>query len=133
MKVGLAHDVPLYDAAAAILREQEAKRHMKQTHVFAGKRPGKPLSEATFKRTMRRLGAGAYTPHGFRSSFRDWAGDTGIEFEIAEQCLAHKDGNAVSRSYPRSSMIQRRRKVMADRAAFLTDESGTAMVVPFWR
>ena len=67
----------------------------------------------------RRLGAGEYTVHGFRSAFRDWAGDHGVEFEIAEACLAHTVGNKVTRAYLRSTMVARRRKVMADWATFL--------------
>jgi hypothetical protein len=44
------------------------------------------------------MGAGAYTVHGFRSAFGDWAGDQGVEFEIAENCLAHAVGNKVTKS-----------------------------------
>jgi hypothetical protein len=69
--------------------------------------------------------------HGFRSTFRDWAGDHGVEFEIAEACLAHAIGNAVTRAYLRTTMIERRRKVMADWAAFLAGESQPATVVSF--
>ena len=81
--------------------------------------------------TMRRLGAGQYTVHGFRSSFRDWAADRGVEFDVAEQCLAHAVGSSVTRAYLRTTMIERRRKVMADWAAFLAGESEQATVVSF--
>jgi hypothetical protein len=79
---------------------------------------------------MRKLCAGEYTVHGFRSAFRDWAGDHGVEFEVAEQCLAHKVGNAVTQAYLRTTMVERRRKVMADWAAFLAGEADAGTVVP---
>jgi integrase len=69
---------------------------------------------------------------GFRSAFRDWAADRGVEFDVAEQCLAHAIGSSVTRAYLRSTMIERRRKVMADWAAFL-GEGESATVVPFRR
>jgi integrase len=99
--------------------------------VFPGARPGKPLSNMALAMTMRRLGAGQYTVHGFRSSFRDWAADRGVEFEVAEQCLAHAVGSSVTRAYLRTKMIERRRKVMADWGAFLAHEREEATVVSF--
>jgi integrase len=111
--------VPLSDAAIELLRGRLALRRPKQAHVFPGARPGKRLSHPALAQTMRRMGEDAYTVHGFRSAFRDWAGDRGVDFEIAEACLAHAIGNSVTRAYLRSTMIERRRKVMADWAAFL--------------
>jgi integrase len=131
MKMGVEHVVPLSDAAVELLRDQQATRRSKQAYVFPGARPAKPLSASTFKRTMRSLSAGKYTVHGFRSAFRDWAADHGVAFEVAEQCLAHKVGNAVTRSYLRTTMLERRRKVMADWATFLAGEDAAATVVPF--
>jgi integrase len=123
MKMGVKHDVPLSDAAVELLREQLAARGPKQAHVFPGARPGKRLSDPALAQTMRRMGGGSYTVHGFRSAFRDWAGDHGVDFEIAEACLAHAVGNSVTRAYLRTTMVARRRKVMADWAAFLAHES----------
>jgi integrase len=45
--------------------------------------------------------------HGFRRAFRDWAADHGVEFELAEQCLAHAVGNSVTRAYLRTTMLER--------------------------
>jgi integrase len=82
--------------------------------------------------TMRRLGVKEFTVHGFRSSFRDWAGDHGVEFDVAEQCLAHKVVNAVTQAYLRTTMVARRRPVMEAWASFLlTGKSAGAKVVPF--
>jgi integrase len=120
---------PFGDAVVDLLRGQLAARHPKQTHVFPGARPGKPLSNMALSMTMRRLGAGECTVHGFRSAFRDWAADHGIEFEVAEACLAHAVG---TRAYLRSTMVARRRAVMDAWAAFLPGEE-SATVVPFRR
>jgi integrase len=71
---------------------------------------------------LRRLGE-SVTVHGFRSSFRDWAADTGVAFEVAEASLAHATGNSVTRAYLHSTMLERRRPVMAAWAQFVTGES----------
>jgi integrase len=97
MKMGVEHVVPLSDATVDLLRGHRATRRSNHTYVFPGVRPAKPLSASTLKKTMRRLCAGEYTVHGFRSAFRDCAADHGVEFEVAEQCLAHAVGNSVTR------------------------------------
>jgi integrase len=67
---------------------------------------------------LRRLKVDA-TTHGMRAAFRSWAADQGVAFEVAEACLAHAPGNAVVQAYMRSSMLARRRPVMAAWAQFL--------------
>jgi integrase len=131
MKMGLEHRVPLGDAAIDLLRAQLAKRRGKQAHVFPGVRPSGPLSNGALVAAMRRLGASEYTVHGFRSSFRDWAADHGVDFDVAEAALAHKTGNSTAKAYLRSTMIARRRGVMEDWNVFLTGETAAAKVVPF--
>ena len=62
---------------------------------------------------LRRLGYGHFTIHGFRSAFRDWAGDeTHFPREVAEAALAHKVGDAVERAYRRGSALEKRRQLM---------------------
>jgi integrase len=62
---------------------------------------------------MRRMGVDQYTVHGFRSSFRDWAGDaTQFPRELAEQALAHRVGDETERAYRRSDALGRRRQLM---------------------
>jgi hypothetical protein len=124
-------DVPTSDALADILRGRLEKRRGEQSHVFPGAKPGKPLSNVAFPMTLRRLGARGFTVHGFRSSFRDWAADHGVDFDVAEACLAHKVGNAVTRAFLRSTMVARRRKVVADWAAFVAGDSASGTVVQF--
>jgi len=77
MKMGKEHSVPLSDAALDILRDQHGTRG-KNPYVFPG-RPMKPLSAMSMSMLVRRLGVNC-TVHGFRSSFRTWAGETGVAF-----------------------------------------------------
>jgi hypothetical protein len=74
-------------------------------------------------RPSPRYRRGRIPVHGFRSAFCDWAGDLGVEFELAEASLAQMVGNKVTRAYLRTTMLERGRKVMADWAAFLTEQS----------
>ena len=76
---------------------------------------------------MRRLGANA-TAHGMRASFRMWAADQGVAFEVAEACLAHAVGSAVVQAYQRSSMLERRRPVMDAWAAYVTTAKADKVV-----
>ena len=78
---------------------------------------------------MRRMGV-AVTVHGMRSSFRDWAAETGVVFEVAEACLAHSVGSAVTAAYLRTSMLERRRPVLDAWADFVTGKTSDN-VVPF--
>jgi integrase len=111
MKSGRQHRVPLSAPALEALRWQLATRG-DSAHVFLG-RHGRPLSTMALAMTMRRLGAGAFTPHGFRSSFRDWAGDmTSAPREIAEAALAHATGDATEQAYRRSDALDKRRELM---------------------
>jgi integrase len=116
MKMAREHRVPLSGAAAAILRDRIAQRSTSRIgphpFVFPSTLPRKPLSNMALAMTMRRLGAGEFTVHGFRSSARSWMADTGVAFEVAEACLAHAVGNAVVQAYQRSQMVERRRPIM---------------------
>ena len=118
MKAKKAHRVPLNDPALAILRGQMAARG-KNPHVFPSHLPRQALSNTSLALVMRRLGADAFTVHGMRASFRMWAADTGVAFEVAEACLAHAVGNAVVAAYQRSTMLERRRPVLQAWADFI--------------
>ena len=128
MKTGEEFSVPLSERALDILRTLEAKRG-KNPHIFSGARPQKPLSHTSMAQVLKRMGV-ATTTHGFRSSFRNWAAEGGVEFEVAENCLSHRVGSAVTRAYLRTSMLERRRIVMNAWADFVT---GKTNVVPMKR
>ena len=102
------HRVPLSDRAVALLAEARA-RTGGQGLVFPTS-SGRPMARQVFGRLQRRLGIGG-SPHGFRSSFRDWAAETGVDRQVAEACLAHVVGG-VEGAYLRSDLFDQRREVM---------------------
>src|SRR5262249_17050156 len=90
---------------------------------------GKPLSPMTLEMVLRRTKAGGATPHGFRSSFRDWAGnETQFPRELAETALAHVIGDLSEQAYRRSDALERRRALMEAWADFCTAETGGNVV-----
>ena len=111
MKAGRIHRVPLVPRAVEIL--EYMARIRVSDYVFPGQKPGRPLSLMAFEMQMRRLEADAFTVHGFRSAFRDWAGDqTNFPREVAEAALAHTVGDATERAYRRSDALDKRRALM---------------------
>ncbi len=95
MKASKEHRVPLSDAAMAVLREVMPEEPQPGRLVFPGQKRGKPLSDMSLSAVLRRMKLDV-TPHGFRSTFRDWvAENTEYAREVAEMALAHTVGNAV--------------------------------------
>ncbi len=130
MKSKRAHRVPLSTRALEILSQARALSD-RETLVFPGSRAGKPLSDATFSKLMRQLGIAA-VPHGFRSSFRDWAAEcTNAPRTVMEAALAHVVRDRTEAAYARSDLLERRRQLMNDWAAYLSAEGGK--VVPMLR
>ncbi len=118
MKASREHRVPLVDRAIEILREVEPLASGPDSLVFPGTR-GKALSDMTLAAVLRRMKVEA-VPHGFRSSFRDWAGDeTSFPREVAEAALAHIAGDETERAYRRSDALEKRRELMAAWTDFL--------------
>lgn len=116
IKSGGDHRVPLSDRAMQILDEL---RPLSDRWPFPGHKRGTHLSNMAMLVLLRRMKA-PVTVHGFRSSFRDWAGDaTDHPREVVEAALAHAVGNAVEQAYRRSDALAKRRRLMDDWAAFL--------------
>lgn len=87
--------------------------------VFPGQRNGKQLSTMALEMMLRRMGAHDVTVHGFRSTFRDWAGNrTSFPRELAEHALAHVIGDKAEQAYRRDDALERRRPMMEVWAAF---------------
>lgn len=129
MKARKAHRVPLTGAAMAILKPLHEGRI--NAFVFPGQKPDRPLSEMSLEMQMRRMKAKPHTVHGFRSSFRDWAGDeTSFPREIAEAALAHKVSNDVELAYRRSDALDKRRRLMEAWAAYCGGEGEMKVVRP---
>ena len=126
MKTNDEFSVPLSDRALDILRALEANRG-KNPFVFAG-RPLRPLSNMALAMLLRRMGVD-FTVHGFRTSFRTWCSDVAhAEFEVAEQCLSHRVGNDVSRSYNRTTMLERRRPLMQSWCAYVCGAAASNVI-----
>jgi len=123
MKAGREHRVPL-SAEAMTLLKSLPKGAMTDT-VFRSPR-GKQLSEMAMLMILRRMGLKA-TVHGFRSTFRDWAGErTNYPREVAELALSHRVGDATESAYARSDLFEKRRRLMRDWAQFLSAPSNSA-------
>lgn len=109
--------VPLTAAAIEIA---DSARRFGREYLFPGK--SGPLTDAAVEKCLRVAGA-AGTPHGFRSSFRTWAEDTGQPWDVAETVLGHQFKGKVERAYARSDLLDRRRIVMEKWAAHVTATS----------
>ena len=129
MKAACEHRVPLSDSAVAILKQLAESKT--SDFVFPGQRKNtenRPLWEAAMHMTLRRMKADA-TVHGFRSSFRDWAGnETHFPREVVETALAHAIGSEVERAYRRSDALEKRRELMQAWANYC-DPTRTAKVL----
>ncbi len=122
MKAGREHRVPLSGRALVVLQEAQALADGSGL-VFPSARGG-PLSGEAIAKLVRALGIGA-VPHGFRSSFRDWAAEcSDAPREVCELALAHVNTNAVEAAYRRTDLFERRRALMQQWAAFLAGSEG---------
>ena len=113
MKLGVDHRVPLSKRAVVLLEEVFADMPDPNGLVF-GDAEGEQLSNAAMSRLLRvRMGFSAYSVHGFRSTFRDWAGEaTTFPESAAEAALSHRVGTEVERAYKRGDELEKRRKMM---------------------
>jgi integrase len=116
MKGGREHRVPLSGAAVAVLNA--LPRFAGCDLLFPGP-SGKPLSDVAVSKLCGDLSGLRCVPHGWRSTFRDWAGDaTSYPRDIAEAALAHVVGG-VEGAYRRGDAVERRRPLMEDWANYL--------------
>jgi integrase len=137
------HTVPLSNQAMAVLEEMPSEGD----YIFLGDKPGEPLSNATMASVIDRMNeeneaAGRpkwidpklgrpIVPHGFRSTFKDWCSEqTGYPNEMSEMALAHTVSDKVEAAYRRGDMREKRRRLMADWAAYC--ESPPAATKSTW-
>ena len=100
--------------------------------VFPGRR-GTPIAHTTLSDLLRQLGIGA-VPHGFRSSFRDWAAEqTSAPHAVMEAALAHKVTNRVEAAYFRSDLLDKRRQLMQEWADYLATGGRASTPLPVLR
>ena len=111
MKAGKEHRVPLSRAALALLGE---KRDDDKLIFESEAKPGRPISDMSMTAVLRRMERVDITVHGFRSTFRDWAGETtGFPREVIEAALAHGIKDKAEAAYARSDLFDKRRELMA--------------------
>lgn len=109
MKANKIHRVPLSDAATQLL--QRMPRIGDSGVVFPGSK-GQPLSDMSLSAVIRRMQVDC-VPHGFRSTFREWAADRRYPREIAELCLAHTSVKGrVEAAYWRDDALTERAEIM---------------------
>lgn len=107
MKGGEVHRIPLTPAALDIARAIMAMHD----HELLFTVSGKPMSPDTLRMMMRRMGR-TEVPHGFRSTFKDWARASGYPDDLSEMALAHADPNEVRAAYARDDLLEERRPMM---------------------
>jgi integrase len=140
IKAGQDHRVPLSQPALDVLRTMA--QFGDEGIVFPGLKTASTLSDVVLTSALHAAGGGS-TVHGFRSTFRDWCGEcTNYPRELAELSLAHKTfvgdagetiGSAVELAYKRGDQLERRRRLMADWAAFCDRPMVAGEVIPLPR
>jgi len=145
MKAGRLHRVPLSAAALAVLESVNLGQPAPSALVFPSPHKAAPLSDMALSMLVRGMAtdglapgepprwrdaeARAIVPHGFRSTFRMWAGETRPEGrEVVEAALAHAVRDKVEAAYQRSDLLERRRGLMEAWGAFCTKPGGGKVV-----
>jgi integrase len=132
MKMTREHRVPLSDSALAALKEMAKTKA--GPFVFPAMRGGtsKPISDKAMRQALKDMGRTDIDPHGFRSTFRDWASETtDHDGNTVEMALAHAIKSDVEKAYRRGDLFEKRRALMTDWADYCagrTQEGGK--VVP---
>ena len=131
MKMAREHRVPLTKRMLAILDEAEKVRS--GPFIFSNALGNEPLSNMALEMLMRRLNAKPATVHGFRSAFRDWAGEmTNFPREIVEQAWPTRWVTTTELAYRRSDALEKRRALMEAWSAFC-EPNNTFNVIPMSR
>ena len=123
MKAGREHRVPLTARSLEILNEMRSLRTSDDDFVFQGIRTGgsnpKGLSNMSMNAVLKRMGRKDIVPHGFRSTFRDWAAETtDFPHMVCEMALAHAISSDVEAAYRRGDLLEKRRALMEAWASY---------------
>lgn len=114
MKAAREHRVPLSQRALKILEDMAPLQPADENDgfLFPGLGNDRPLSNMSLSMLLRRMKVSS-TAHGFRSAFRDWAGEaTTFSREVAEAALAHRLGDSAEQAYRRGDALEKRRHLM---------------------
>jgi len=114
--------LPLTDEMMDLLDKLEEVRNNHPYIFWSPMGPDKPMSDATMRIRLRKMGIAAETAsvHGFRACLKTWGLDQGFSEEVTEAALAHKFGNKVSQSYNRTDLLEQRRGLMAQYSLYVT-------------
>ncbi|MDE0281355.1 MAG: tyrosine-type recombinase/integrase [Gammaproteobacteria bacterium] len=129
MKADQEHQIPLSDGAMAVLESVVSSRDG-DALVFPGRIPGRSMGDKALLRVLRDAGGTDAHVHGCRATFKTWCGETGKARELAELSLAHKIGNAVEQAYDRTTLLERRRILMAAWSDHVTGTVGKVVALP---
>jgi integrase len=130
MKAGKQHRVPLSEQALNLLKA--LPRLEGSNYVFPAVRGGM-LSDMSINAVTRRMGVAA-VPHGFRSSFKDWARScTRYEDEVSELALAHANSDQTRAAYARDELLPKRERLMKEWAKYCDTVPSTGKVTPLRR
>lgn len=135
------HKVALSDAALAVLDRMEKIKNGGE-FIFYSPGSGRPLSDAATGAVIDRMSETRLwldpsskrriVPHGFRSTFRDWAAERGYADPVAEAVLAHAVPDAVIAAYKRTTFVEMRKNMLMDWATYAgSDPAHSADVLPF--
>jgi integrase len=125
MKAGLPHRVPLSSSALALLKSMPRVG----VFVFPGGKFSTSISLGAGLQLLKDMRPG-FVPHGFRSSFRDWCANHGVNRDVAERCLAHVLKDKVEAAYQRSDMLEPRKRVMQQWADYVECTPGRGKASP---
>jgi integrase len=129
MKANKDHRVPLSEDALSILERMHKLRH--DNFVFPSARVGRALSNMAFLALLKRMSLTHITPHGFRSTFRDWTAEqTNSPREVAEMALGHTVSNQVEAAYRRGDLFDKRQKLMQEWAEYCASSKAVDKIVP---
>lgn len=128
------HRIPLPAQAVARLDAIARSKRRHPELIFPGQKAGQCLSNMAMLNLLKRMGRTDITPHGFRSTFRDWAAEeTDFPREVAEMALAHAIGDDVEAAYRRGELLAKRRELMQAWADYLlgaADAASDGNVIP---
>jgi integrase len=128
IKAGREHRVPLSEPAMAVLREMA--QFGNEGFVFPGLKAASALSDVALAKAVDDAGGNGATVHGMRSTFRDWCAETtNYPRELAEAALAHTLRDKTEAAYQRGDLLEKRRRLMAEWAAFCGREMVAGAVV----
>ncbi len=133
MKAGREHRIPLSARAVAIIKEMQAGRQ--GDFVFPDPTGKKHMSNGALLAVIKGMpDYAAYVPHGFRSTFRDWAAETtNFANETLELALAHTIRDKAEAAYRRQDQLEKRAKLMEQWGTYIATQPRAAQVTAIGR